>query len=99
MAPDGDDGLIGKQVLKLYNYFFQKNDIWVAWGNYILSTSGYIGTSHAMLIRTQRSALYRQERAWYTSHPKAFYNKLWNLVKKSDLIDDFLAKKNQNPYG
>ena len=29
--PDGDDALNGILTLQLYNYFFQKYDVWVLW--------------------------------------------------------------------
>lgn len=35
MIVDGDDYLVGKQVLKLYNALFQSQDYWLVYTNYI----------------------------------------------------------------
>lgn len=41
---DGDDELIGRQVLKHFNMLFQANDIWLAYSNFI-TVRGSIGYS------------------------------------------------------
>jgi hypothetical protein len=46
MIIDGDDELIGTQILKLYNALFQKNDYWLVYTNFI-TTYGSIGYSRA----------------------------------------------------
>lgn len=41
---DGDDELLGRQVLRFFNYVFQTKDVWVAYSNYMFDT-GKLGTS------------------------------------------------------
>mgnify|MGYP006995491940 FL=1 len=43
MVIDGDDYLVGKQVLKLYNALFQSKDYWLVYTNFItmIGTMGY----------------------------------------------------------
>lgn len=36
---DGDDQLVGKQVFKLFNSVFQKENVWFAYSNFIDSAS------------------------------------------------------------
>ena len=47
-GPDGDDGLSGTLTFKLYNYFFQKHDIWVAWSQFLFTTSGNMGANRPL---------------------------------------------------
>ena len=35
MVVDGDDELIGRQVLKLYNSIFQDKDVWFVYSNFV----------------------------------------------------------------
>lgn len=41
---DGDDYLVGRQVLKLYNAKFQADDLWFMYSNFI-NSQGKIGYS------------------------------------------------------
>ena len=44
MIVDGDDELIGRQVLKVFNAAFQKEKAWFVYSNFIISkslTAGY----------------------------------------------------------
>ena len=36
---DGDDELIGKYVLNLFNAVFQSSDVWFAYSNFIFSSN------------------------------------------------------------
>jgi hypothetical protein len=52
MIVDGDDELIGKQVLKLFNAVFQKEGVWFAYSNFLGSNSklGYSRPYHSSII-------------------------------------------------
>ena len=58
MIVDGDDELIGRMVLKLFNSVFQKDKVWFAYSNFI-SIRGNVGysrpfpTSHLRAFYTQ----------------------------------------------
>lgn len=39
MIIDGDDGLVGTQTLKLFNHFYQTENVWFAYGNYMKTIS------------------------------------------------------------
>jgi hypothetical protein len=41
---DGDDELLGRQVLKLYNAIFQREQIWFLYSNF-LGSNGKVGYS------------------------------------------------------
>ena len=43
---DGDDGLVGTQVFKLFNHFYQTTDSWFIYSNYITSVLGeFVGVN------------------------------------------------------
>lgn len=44
MVIDGDDELIGRQVLKLFNAIFQERQVWFIYTNY-MDSNGEIGYS------------------------------------------------------
>jgi len=50
MIIDGDDELIGKQVLKFFNSQFQFKNAWFLYSNYIQNT-GSIGNSREFPLR------------------------------------------------
>ena len=87
VGPDGDDGLVGILTFKLYNYFFQKHDIWVAWGQFLFSSSGNIGSSRSLTPAEIEEREIRKTYGFITNHLKAFYTKIWKMVKKEDLLD------------
>jgi len=39
LVVDGDDQLLGRQVLKVFNANFQKNDAWFVYSNYVTVTT------------------------------------------------------------
>lgn len=45
MIVDGDDELVGRQVLKLFNAVFQKEDAWFVYSNFIYTYFNQIGFS------------------------------------------------------
>lgn len=43
LVVDGDDFLLGRQVLKLFNANFQKKDAWFVYSNYIVAAKKSVG--------------------------------------------------------
>lgn len=90
MLIDGDDGLIGTQTLKLLNHFYQTKDAWFVYGNYIHTDNQAIGVSKKIPDLVLQKRTYRYQDYvwdWITSHPKTFYNKLFQIMSKSNLMD------------
>lgn len=83
MIVDGDDEIIGKQVLKLFNSVFQSKDVWLVYSNFITG-NGNIGFSrpyHEFIISNNG---YRKG-PFTTSHLRVFYTKLLTMVDEKDL--------------
>jgi hypothetical protein len=79
MIIDGDDKLLGKQVFKLYNALFQKNNYWLVYTNFITMTGG-MGYSRPYQKYIIENGTFRK--AGFTiSHLRAFYTKLFTLIK------------------
>jgi hypothetical protein len=86
MIIDGDDELIGKQVLKLYNAVFQEKGVYFLYSNF-LSFTNTIGLSRAFPESVIEKNDYRSY-PFLTSHLRAFYTKLLANVAEEDLRDD-----------
>lgn len=85
MVVDGDDELIGSQVLKLFNAVFQEKKVWLAYSNSLTSTGkiGYSRPYHPDIIEENTYRLYD----FTVSHLRAYYTSLFLEVNKSDLLD------------
>ena len=83
---DGDDELIGKQVLKLFNSVFQKEQAWFVYSNFlsIRGNAGYSRPFPASIIKNNAFRKY----PFVTSHLRAFYTQLFVNIKEDDLKDD-----------
>lgn len=79
MVVDGDDYLIGKQILKLYNALFQSKDEWLIYTNFI-TTRGTMGYSRPFPAYIIEKGQFRRT-GFSISHLRAFYTKLFTLVK------------------
>ena len=86
MIIDGDDELVGKQVFKHFNQIFQTQEVWVAYTNFI-SIRGSIGYSRPFSESTKERNSYRRS-GFVISHLRAFYTKLFTLIKEEDLRDE-----------
>lgn len=91
MILDGDDFLLGRQVLKLFNAVFSSKDVWIAYSNFL--TMGYkSGFSREYPNNVISNNWFR--RVYFgISHLRVFYTKLLLKVKDNDLRD-----KNGNYY-
>jgi glycosyltransferase involved in cell wall biosynthesis len=83
---DGDDELIGRQVLKFYSAVFQKEGAWFVYTNFLNVGKG-VGYSRPFPLETVRNNKYRAY-PFVTSHLRAFYTQLFLNIKEADLQDD-----------
>jgi hypothetical protein len=83
---DGDDELIGRQVLKLFNAVFQQKNAWFVYSNF-LTIRGNVGYSRPFPEKVIRGNAYRKY-PFVTSHLRAFYTELFLNVKEEDLQND-----------
>ena len=80
---DGDDELLGRQVLKLFNSVFQKDKVCFAYSNF-LTIRGGVGYSRPFPAKTMLMNTYRRY-PFVTSHLRAFYTQLFLNIKEEDL--------------
>ena len=83
---DGDDLLIGRQVFKLFSAVMQQKDYWIMWTNF-LSPKGSIGYSREYSVAHKKTNNYRKA-GFVMSHLRAYYTKLFRLVKEEDLKNE-----------
>lgn len=81
---DGDDELLGRQVFKLFSGFFQKEDIWFVYSNFLMIKNSSIGYSRPLPSRVIENNGYRSY-PFVVSHLRAFYTKLFVNIKDEDL--------------
>jgi glycosyltransferase involved in cell wall biosynthesis len=83
---DGDDQLISPSVLKTLARVYSNPKIWLTWGNYIADP--YFPSACAPIPRrVAREGSFRSY-TWVSSHLKTFRAKLFQLIKKEDLMTD-----------
>ena len=82
---DGDDELLGRQVLKLFNAIFQSKKSWFVYSNF-LTIRGSVGYSRPFPQSTITSNKYRSY-PFVTSHLRAFYTQLFVNINETDLLD------------
>jgi hypothetical protein len=80
MKIDGDDELIGRQVFKIYNAIMQQNKVWFVYST-LISSDQEIGFSKPVPRLELDSDRYRKGSVKYISHLRAFYVKLFLLIK------------------
>lgn len=83
---DGDDELVGRQVLKFFNYIFHEKNVWIAYTNFV-SIRGSVGYSRPYSNTIIERNSYRKS-GFVISHLRAFYTKLFRLINLQDLKDD-----------
>ncbi len=86
MIVDGDDELVGRMVLKLFNSVFQKDKVWFAYSNFI-SIRGNVGYSRPFPASVIKNNSFRRY-PFVTSHLRAFYTQLFLNIKEEDLKDE-----------
>jgi glycosyltransferase involved in cell wall biosynthesis len=85
MIVDGDDYLLGRQVLKLYNALFQSKNNWLIYTNF-LTLAGTVGYSRSYKPSIIQDNLFRRS-PFLISHLRAFYTKLLTMIPSEDLKD------------
>ena len=88
---DGDDWLIGSQVLKVVNAVYQNDSsLWAAYFNSIFWEEGQPkpasegGIPQAVLEKGN----YRTEEIWKTGHLRTFLRKLYMKIDGRDFMDE-----------
>lgn len=84
---DGDDQLIGRQVFKLFNTQFQTKNAWLVYTNFIIKSSLTVGYSRIYPFQTIKRNEYRKA-PFTISHLRAFYTKLFTMIKQQDLKNE-----------
>lgn len=85
MIIDGDDELLGKQVFKLFNAIYQRDDLWILYSNFI-TERGTIGYSRPYSKAIRNKTSFRKA-GFCISHLRSLYTKLFTLIKDEDLQD------------
>ena len=87
MIPDGDDSLVGTQVLKLFNYHFQMEDVWVVWSNCFSTYNKGVRSNQPKDSKMFEENKVRNQFTLTPMHLRAVYTKLWRQVQYKDLLD------------
>tara|TARA_R110000824_G_scaffold28264_14_gene95249 strand:- start:1397 stop:2143 length:747 start_codon:yes stop_codon:yes gene_type:complete len=83
---DGDDFLFGSEVLQKLNKIYNEKDCWITYGSYAEYPSKRRGKfSRKIPDEIIEKNLFR-ESVWMSSHLRTFKYKLWNKIKKEDLL-------------
>jgi glycosyltransferase involved in cell wall biosynthesis len=84
---DGDDWLANKNVLEKIVKYYEKEDIYLTYGNYIEYPSGNRPRNVTRYSdHIVKHSLYRKD-IWRASHLRTFKYKLWKNIKVEDLKD------------
>lgn len=83
---DGDDQLLGRQVLKVFNAVFQEKKLWFVYSNY-LHSNGDVGYSRPFPKSIIKANNYRKYK-FFTNHLRVYYTKLLLNIKDSDFRDE-----------
>ncbi len=83
---DGDDELIGRQVLKVFNAVYQETGAWVVYSSF-LTQEGQLGYSRPYPKRVVEGNLYRQY-PFVASHLRTAYAELLRGLREEDLLDE-----------
>ena len=83
---DGDDFLIGRFVLKLFNAIYHRQDAWFVYSNFLLHIS-QLGFSKDYSEQTKQKGNFRAV-GFKMSHQHTFYTKLYRKIREEDLKDD-----------
>tara|TARA_R110000751_G_scaffold14408_1_gene46674 strand:- start:1919 stop:2668 length:750 start_codon:yes stop_codon:yes gene_type:complete len=83
---DGDDWFARKDVLKILDETYSNNDCLMTYGSYIEFPSNVRGKfSRQLPENVTKNKLFRTS-PWMTSHIRTFKYKLWNSVKREDVL-------------
>jgi glycosyltransferase involved in cell wall biosynthesis len=83
---DGDDWFYNDQVLKNINAYYQNDDVWITYGQYIRHPDYQVGMCGPVTKSFLQKAPFRQEK-WQYSHLRTFYAGLFKRIKLNDLLN------------
>lgn len=84
---DGDDFLIGPNVLTTLNEVYQDENVWMTYGSYLDSGPMTLGCCKPYEEQVIKTNAYRSV-SWRASHLRSRYSKLFKMIKKEDLMHD-----------
>lgn len=87
MVVDGDDELIGRQVLKLFNSVFHSSKAWFVYSNFLSASKSALGYSRPFSEAVMKRNGYRSY-PFVASHLRAYYTQLLRNVREKDLRDE-----------
>jgi glycosyltransferase involved in cell wall biosynthesis len=82
---DGDDRLAHPYVLHTLAYAYADDSVWMTYGNFRTEPANW-GSCCAKIPSKIRKANAFRSYKWVASHPRTFYAKLFQLIKKEDLL-------------
>ena len=82
---DGDDWLKHPNVLKDLNQYYENENVWMTYGQYIRHPDGQVGMCAPVSKTTLNQANFRSKK-WMYSHLRTFYAGLFKRVKLEDLL-------------
>jgi len=85
---DGDDVLIGRQVLALHNAFYQREKPALVYTQLLFIYPDHIGNSRNQPINTtifETTGAWRKLQRFCTSHLKTFYVDLFRMLNPEDI--------------
>lgn len=85
---DGDDRLAHKNVLKKLAKVYAKKKVWMTYGSYKTEPKefGNMCVCHKYPKQVIKSQGFRMHPQWMASHLKTYYAKLFQKIKKEDLL-------------
>lgn len=88
---DADDYLIGNQVFKLVNKFYQDNSTWACYFNNIIYSQECDCPTVANTVPIPEETLvsnsYRQSKVWKTTELRTFRKSLYDKIDEADFVD------------
>tara|TARA_Y100000593_G_C4322258_1_gene344525 strand:+ start:266 stop:1012 length:747 start_codon:yes stop_codon:yes gene_type:complete len=84
---DGDDFLYGSEVLNKVNDAYTTTDCWMTYGSYAEFPSNQRGKFCKKIPDNIIENNSFRESQWMSSHMRTFKIKLWNQIKKEDLLE------------
>jgi glycosyltransferase involved in cell wall biosynthesis len=84
---DGDDWFATNHVLSDLNNYYQNDDMWMSYGQYIRHPDKQIGMCTPVTKEFLSSAKMRHEK-WQYSHLRTFYAGLFKKIRLEDLVEE-----------
>mgnify|MGYP003626359074 CR=1 FL=1 len=84
---DGDDWLSNPKVLSTLNQTYNSTGCWITYGSYAEYPTSVRGKFARQIPTTLIVQKQLRRQPWMSSHLRTFKHKLWNKIKKEDLLD------------